>query len=146
MRDAAERLAETLIADFKVFLHDNSIDYHKIEFRIKKIESFLEKIERKKYENPFTDIKDICGIRIICYNTSQIVKISNYIENQYKDDGLDDGLETELREGSEDINEMIIKHLRRKKSEEAYHAWIKKLQEKYIIEINKEKWKKMTSS
>lgn len=72
--------------------------------------------------------------------------ISNYIENQYKDDGLEDGLETELREGSEDINEMIIKHLRRKKSEESYHAWINKLQDKYIIEINKEKWKKMTNS
>jgi hypothetical protein len=72
--------------------------------------------------------------------------ISNYIENQNKPDDSESGLETELKEGTEDINAMIIKHLRRKKSEEAYHAWIKKLQEKYIIEINKEKWKKITNS
>jgi hypothetical protein len=72
--------------------------------------------------------------------------ISNYIEKQNNYDGSEDGLETELKEQSEDTNEMIIKHLRRKKSEEAYQTWIKNLQKKYIIEINKEKWKKITNS
>jgi hypothetical protein len=72
--------------------------------------------------------------------------ISNYIENQNKYEGSEDGSETELKEGPEDINEMIIKHLRRKKTEEAYQMWIKKLQQKYIIEINKDKWKEITNS
>jgi len=51
-----------------------------------------------------------------------------------------------MKEVPESIKETIIKNLRRKKIEEAYKPWIKKLQKKYIIEINKAQWKKITVS
>lgn len=43
----------------------------------------------------------------------------------------------------ENINEMIIKHLRREKTEEAYTRWIKKLKQQYTIEINSVQWEKI---
>ena len=44
------------------------------------------------------------------------------------------------------INEMIIKHLRREKTEEAYTRWIKKLKQQYTIEINSIQWEKILGS
>ena len=47
---------------------------------------------------------------------------------------------------SADINEMIIKHLRREKTEEAYKKWIKKLKQQYAIEINSSQWEKISGA
>ena len=46
----------------------------------------------------------------------------------------------------EDINEMIIKHLRQEKTEEAYKIWIKELKQRYTIEINSIQWEKISGS
>ena len=46
----------------------------------------------------------------------------------------------------EDINEMIIKHLRKEKTEEAYKKWIKELKQRYTIEINRVQWEKISGS
>ena len=47
---------------------------------------------------------------------------------------------------SGDINEIIVKQLRRAKAEEGYKAWIEELKAKYEIEINGEQWKKISGS
>jgi hypothetical protein len=39
-----------------------------------------------------------------------------------------------------DINEIIVKQLRREKAEESYETWIEELKAKYEIEINSEQW------
>jgi hypothetical protein len=46
----------------------------------------------------------------------------------------------------EDINEMMIKHLRLEKTEEAYKKWIKELKQRYSIEINSVQWEKISGS
>jgi len=68
--------------------------------------------------------------------------VSKYYEAHHKNDNLT----PDMKEVSKDINEIIIKNLRRKKIEEAYKPWIKKLQKEYIIEINKTQWKKIIGS
>jgi len=68
--------------------------------------------------------------------------ISKYHESHHKNDNLTAG----MKEESKDVNETIIRNLRRKKIEEAYTPWIKKLQKEYIIEINKTQWKKIIGS
>jgi hypothetical protein len=68
--------------------------------------------------------------------------VSKYYEAHYKNDNLT----PDMKEVSKDINETIIKNLRRKKIEEAYKPWIEKLQKEYIIEINKTQWKKIIGS
>lgn len=42
------------------------------------------------------------------------------------------------------INELIVKQLRRQKAEEAYRLWVKDLREKYTIDINQSEWKRLT--
>jgi hypothetical protein len=68
--------------------------------------------------------------------------ISKYYEEHYKDDSLT----SDLKEVSKDINVSIMKHLRMEKMEDAYKPWIKKLQKKYTIEINKAQLEKITGS
>ncbi|MDM8525506.1 SurA N-terminal domain-containing protein [Desulfococcaceae bacterium HSG8] len=55
-------------------------------------------------------------------------------EYDRKKDAENDGKET---------TEMAAQHLHRKKTEEAYQSWIKLLQERYMIKINKEEWTKI---
>lgn len=54
-----------------------------IESRIKDFESFYEKISRKKYENPFEENEDFCGIRIILYFQDDIEKVNKIIEENF---------------------------------------------------------------
>ncbi|MEW6671495.1 MAG: SurA N-terminal domain-containing protein [Thermodesulfobacteriota bacterium] len=46
--------------------------------------------------------------------------------------------------GNADINELIVRKLRRQKSEEAYQLWIKNLRGKYTVDINQPQWKRLT--
>jgi len=66
--------------------------------------------------------------------------ISEYYQKNYQDREA----ESEAVQKSEDINEVIVKQLRRQKAEETYNSWIEGLKEQYTIEINREKWEKVT--
>jgi len=68
--------------------------------------------------------------------------ISDYYQKHYQ------GREEESAAGqnSEDINEAIVKQLRRQKAEETYNAWIETLKEQYEIEVNRVQWEKITGS
>ena len=46
---------------------------------------------------------------------------------------------------SDDINETIVKQLRREKAEQAYKSWIEELKAKYAIKINSEQWDRITA-
>jgi len=65
----------------------------------------------------------------------------------HKDHCLDADNTTDLDEESDKINgdiyKMIVKRLRREKAEQAYKPWIKKLQKKYLLEINMEQWRRI---
>lgn len=92
-----KRLGENLKNALLQFLEDSKIDYLDVEYRIKSFESFYEKIERKNYKNPFEEIQDICGLRIINYYPSDLEKITDIIKKEFnviesvdKQDELDD--------------------------------------------------------
>lgn len=77
-----ERLAKNLRQAFKSFLDNVGIDVLDVGYRIKDFESFSEKIQRKGYKNPFQEMEDICGLRIICYYPSDLEKISQIISSE----------------------------------------------------------------
>jgi ppGpp synthetase/RelA/SpoT-type nucleotidyltranferase len=92
-----QQLAINLSNALKLILEENKVHYLSIDYRTKAKDSFLEKIERKKYDNPFDQIEDLCGIRIICYHHKDIDIISQIInkeltvlENQDKENLLAD--------------------------------------------------------
>jgi len=54
-------------------------------------------------------------------------------------------IESDSGQSSQDINEAIVKQLRREKAELAYNSWIEELKTKYPININSEQWDKITA-
>jgi putative GTP pyrophosphokinase len=63
------------------------INIKRIQFilhkRIKKFESFYDKIHKKEIKSPFEEIHDIIGLRIVCLFLSDIKKITNIIEKHF---------------------------------------------------------------
>ena len=68
--------------------------------------------------------------------------ISRYYEENYKGQEFD----SKVDENANDINEAIVRNLRRKKAEQAYNSWIEELKTKYEIEINSVQWEKIIGS
>lgn len=68
--------------------------------------------------------------------------ISKYYEKNYKADKH----KPDWVENSQNLNEKIVKHLRRKKIEKIYKSWIVEIQKRYNIEINEEQWEKIIAT
>jgi ppGpp synthetase/RelA/SpoT-type nucleotidyltranferase len=60
-----EKFAERVKEKVEEALQKSRLEYIRVEYRIKSLESFLEKCMRRNFNNPFTDIRDIIGFRII---------------------------------------------------------------------------------
>ncbi|OMF43529.1 GTP pyrophosphokinase [Paenibacillus peoriae] len=72
---------------FKILLEDllelQGIDCHVVESRAKELNSFLEKIDRKNYSDPFNEITDFVGVRIILYYLSDIERVGEILNSQF---------------------------------------------------------------
>lgn len=77
------KLAENTVDALKILLDEAQVSYLAIDYRIKSFDSFLKKIERKNYTNPFEQMEDICGVRIICYYRSDIERICSVINREF---------------------------------------------------------------
>lgn len=67
----------------KAEFENSKIKIHSILSRIKSFESFYEKAERKKLEDPLHEIKDILGLRIVCLFLSDIERINAKLRNAF---------------------------------------------------------------
>jgi putative GTP pyrophosphokinase len=79
-----EKLGLNISQAIELLLNEEKIPYLSIDYRTKDVDSFVGKIQRKSYKNPFEDIEDICGLRIICYYQSDIEKIKNIIQKEFE--------------------------------------------------------------
>jgi ppGpp synthetase/RelA/SpoT-type nucleotidyltranferase len=77
-------IAGTLRDHLANFFVEANIAVFDVVYRIKKIESFLEKITRKNYKNPLEEIDDICGLRIIYYYNRDFQKIVNILSSEFE--------------------------------------------------------------
>ncbi|WP_427125143.1 GTP pyrophosphokinase (plasmid) [Priestia megaterium] len=77
------KLGTNLTEAIEMLLQEHSIEYLKVYHRTKETDSFMEKIDRKEYNNPFEEIEDICGIRIICYYQGDIEKVCKIIDKEF---------------------------------------------------------------
>lgn len=84
------RLTLHLKESIRYLLDDNDIQYLDVYHRVKDIDSFLEKVLRKNYDNPFDSIEDICGVRIVCYYPSDIQRIKNIIYDEFEINNSED--------------------------------------------------------
>lgn len=79
-----DKLGVNLVQALELLLKENQIEFLVVYYRIKEDSSFVEKIKRKQYAQPFEQTEDICGIRIICYYLSDIDKIGDIIEKEFE--------------------------------------------------------------
>lgn len=77
---------------------------------------------------------------------NQITITPEDISEYYKKNFQGQKNESESIPAAGDINEIIVKQLRREKAEQGYKAWIEALKAKYEIEINREQWEIISGS
>lgn len=76
-------LKSRLIPMIESRIQDASIDYHGVSGRTKSLSSFLEKVERKNYDDLSQQMTDFCGLRVITYFPSQAIKIAEVLRKTF---------------------------------------------------------------
>lgn len=77
-------LAGILKGVLEEFLTKESIAYAEITYRIKQYDSFVEKISRKSYRSPTSDVIDLCGLRIVYLYTGDLDKIIQILKREFE--------------------------------------------------------------
>jgi ppGpp synthetase/RelA/SpoT-type nucleotidyltranferase len=77
-------LAGILKGVLEEFLTKESIAYGEITYRIKQYDSFVEKISRKSYRSPMSDVIDLCGLRIVYLYTGDLDKIIQILKREFE--------------------------------------------------------------
>lgn len=79
-----ERVLEEILFILNNNLEKSDVQIHNVTSRVKKFESFYDKILRKEVEvYPFEVIEDIAGIKVVCLYRSDLEKIGKIIENNF---------------------------------------------------------------
>jgi hypothetical protein len=65
--------------------------------------------------------------------------LADYFQDHYPE-GIPEG------EKAEAINQKIVRHLRRQKAEEMYQAWIENLRKSYPVDIDQQRWNRLSES
>lgn len=76
-------LASRIALLMKDLLQVADIDVVQIEHRVKKPDSLVGKVKRKKYQDPFTEIKDFAGVRIIVYYNDDVERVARLIHSEF---------------------------------------------------------------
>ncbi|MCJ7445887.1 MAG: hypothetical protein MUO26_15430 [Methanotrichaceae archaeon] len=85
-----EEACFTIVQALKV----SGIKIYSIPARVKSAESFLDKVQRKEPRNPFEEIQDIVGLRIVCLFLSDINKIGEIIRDSFDIISMDNKIES----------------------------------------------------
>ncbi|WP_434745635.1 GTP pyrophosphokinase [Candidatus Pantoea rara] len=78
-----KKLKKGIVSELTEVLEQNSISLFNLESRVKDTQSFIDKVTRKGYQNPFTEVEDICGVRLIAYYASDLDKIHEIIHDEF---------------------------------------------------------------
>jgi putative GTP pyrophosphokinase len=85
-------LAEVLFS-IETAVKRESLTPHLVTGRVKTLESYLDKVQRKEPEAP-SEIRDLVGVRIVCLLLSDLPKMRNLIETVFDVVGMDDKVES----------------------------------------------------
>jgi putative GTP pyrophosphokinase len=78
-----ERLLKNVLIVIEEQLANEKLPFLNLNGRIKSLDSSFEKVDRKKYINPFDEVEDFCGVRIICYYPSDVDKIVSLLRKEF---------------------------------------------------------------
>jgi ppGpp synthetase/RelA/SpoT-type nucleotidyltranferase len=77
------RLGEAAVSILKQVLLDADLDILAISSRAKSIASFSEKLTRKRYKSPATEMTDLCGVRMVTYLESDVSRVVDLIKSTF---------------------------------------------------------------
>lgn len=83
MRPTYEKLAEEVAYILRRAVKETAVEYSTITYRAKAIDSFCEKVVRKKHKNPLNEITDLAGVRIVYLYTSDRQIFESLIEKEF---------------------------------------------------------------
>ncbi|MFC1743040.1 GTP pyrophosphokinase family protein [Candidatus Riflebacteria bacterium] len=85
LRPKYEFLAISISNTLEAILKKNKINYLTVENRVKTLDSFEEKIRRedKDYKDPFKDMADFTGIRVITYLEDEVASVGRIIRKSF---------------------------------------------------------------
>ena len=90
-----ERLKSAVASLISAGLEFRSIEFLRIQARVKERQSLLKKLREKEYKNGIADVTDIVGIRIILYLEKDISQVDDllremfWVDEKNSDDKLD---------------------------------------------------------
>ncbi|MFI2762505.1 GTP pyrophosphokinase family protein [Streptomyces echinatus] len=65
-------------------LDESGIKWHTVSSRVKDIGSFLEKIDRKEYADPFAQTDDLAGIRVVCLFMLDLDRVGDILSSSFR--------------------------------------------------------------
>jgi putative GTP pyrophosphokinase len=74
-------------------LKKGKIKTHSVPSRVKDVASFIDKVRRKEFTNPFEQVQDIVGLRVVCLFLSDIPKVGQVIRENFAVLSEDDKIE-----------------------------------------------------
>lgn len=83
LREDLENLKEEALHCLRESRGLREIKIHSISGRVKARDSFLEKLERKKYRDPMGDTEDLVGLRVVCLFTDDLPGLAAIIHDEF---------------------------------------------------------------
>jgi putative GTP pyrophosphokinase len=65
-------------------LNNSKVEFSAITHRAKTLNSFLEKIQRKTYNDPITEITDLAGVRVVCLYIDDLTQVEKVIREHFE--------------------------------------------------------------
>lgn len=83
-----EKIVPVLKEHIEEIMKGINIKIDQISIRIKEVNSFLKKAEKRidqelKYKNPFSEIQDQIGVRVVVFFAQDVVSLSNTIKDYF---------------------------------------------------------------
>jgi len=74
-------------------LEEGGIRLAALTARAKELESFLDKIDRMAYNEPFLQMTDLAGVRVVCLYQSDLPRIGELIAGEFEVSGVEDKIQ-----------------------------------------------------
>ncbi len=89
-----EKLVEEIQFGLSQELHDAGVALAAVEGRVKSLSSFLDKISRKGYEDPWAEIDDLAGVRLVCLFSAELDLIEEAVASLFEVVSTEDKVDT----------------------------------------------------
>lgn len=86
-------LHDEVVFALTTVLAENNVKTHTITGRVKDVDHFLEKIDRKQYDRPFEQTEDLVGVRVVALFLSDLPKIERVLRGLFEVVSKEDHIE-----------------------------------------------------